>query len=92
MNHVCVKHNIFLCKNNYEQSNKSNTLVHKRRLLKLRTDIKLKLKDKRQQAVEYCEDCYYNDYDNYCITLLDNIEFLEQKQLQIDLLLRHLKN
>ena len=92
MNRVCVKHNIILCKNNDKQSCKSEKLVHKRRLLKIKTDIKLKLNDKRQQAIEYCEDCYYNEYDYYCINLLQSIELLEQKHYQVDMLLKHFKD
>lgn len=95
MNRVFLKHNIIMCNMSDRQSGKSDKsfkLVHKRRLMKLKTDINLKLKDKKLQASEYCDELFYNDYDYYCINLLDTIEALEQKQLQIDLILKHLKD
>lgn len=79
---------VISCQSN---NNKSN-LHQQKKLIKLKRDIKLKLRDKKLQVSEYCDEVFYNDCDYYCLNLLHSINALEQKEQQIDLLLKQLEN
>ena len=75
------------------KKNSNENIIHRKRLLKIQTDVKVKLKEKKEQAQKYCVEVFSDkkDYDIYCIILCESIEVLESKQRQLELLLRHIK-
>ena len=82
MNKVFLKPFFIYC----EYNNK------KTKLIKMKQDIKLILKDKKLLASTYCEEICYNDCENFCSTLLNDIDVLEKKDKRIDLLLKQFED
>lgn len=78
---------VFLC----SQSNPNNSkkFITKQKLINLKKDLELKIKEKESIASEYCEDVIYTDYNYYCFTLFNHIKTLKQKKLHVDCYLRH---
>ena len=77
-----------------DSKKKSNeNIIHRKRLLKIQTDVRVRLKEKKELAQKYCVEVFNDkkDYDIYCMGLCDSIEVLERKQRQLELLLRHIK-
>lgn len=78
---------VFLC----SQSNPNNSkkFITKQKLINLKKDLELKIKDKESIASECCEDVIYLEYNYYCFTLLNQIKTLKQKKLHVDFYLHH---
>lgn len=76
----------------YHHYRASSKLVTRDKLLNLKKDIQLKLKDKQEQAFQYCNAVKYNERDYYCMKLMHEIKLLNQRNVQIDLFLSVLDN
>ena len=89
MNKVFLKPLVISCGSNNKTK---STFFKKEKLIKLKHDINLKLKEKKETASIYCDEIFYNESDYYCSSLLNSIDALEQKERQINLLLTQFKD
>ena len=89
MNKVFFKPLVIFCKSN---DNTKSNFIKKEKLIKLKHDINLNLKEKKHEASKYWDEIFYNDSDYFCSSLLSSIDALEQKERQINLLLTQLKD
>lgn len=87
---------IFLCSqtnsNKNNNSNNSKKFITKQKLINLKKDLELKIKDKESVASECCNDVIFLEYNYYCFTLLNQIKTLKQKKLHVDFYLRYFEN
>ena len=81
---------VYFCSRN--NSNSSKKLITKQKLLSLKKDLELKIKDKEQVAAECCNAVMYSDYDYYCFTLLNQLKTLKQKKTHVSFYLQHFEN